>query len=207
VVSDGTAESAPATVSVTVTPVNDAPAAASDDASTEEDTPVAVAVLGNDSDVDGDLLRPRVVGEPSDGSVAVGEDGTLTYTPAPNFSGTDSLAYVVSDGTAESAPATVSVTVTPVNDAPVAESDDVTTEESTATSWSPSVHDADGDRLRCWIEERPSHGRATIQVGCGDGTYIPESGFTGTDAFTYSVSDGETVATGIVTVVVGPLDR
>jgi large repetitive protein len=207
VVSDGAAESAPATVSVTVTSVNDAPVAEPDAATTEEEIPVAVAVLANDSDMEGDLLHPRVAGEPSNGSVTVGEDGVLTYTPAPDFSGTDWFAYVVSDGAVESAPATVSVTVTPVNEAPVALPEAITTKQDTATGWSPSVRDADGEELRCWIEVQPSHGRATVGAACSEGRYIPESGFTGTDTFSYTVSDGEAVASGTVSVVVLPADE
>jgi hypothetical protein len=147
------------------------------------------------------------VGEPSNGSVAVGQDGALTYTPAPDFSGTDSFTYLVSDGAAESPPATVTVTVVPVNDAPVAAPGDATTEEETATGWTPRIQDDDGDRLRCWIEAGPSHGAATVQTDCLAGTYSPVSGFTGRDTFTYGVSDGELVAIGRVTVVVGRADH
>src|SRR5207247_1407256 len=84
---DGSLASNVATVTITVTAVNDAPVANADAATTAEDTPVTIAVLGNDTDVDGDTLSVSGVSAPSHGSVIANADGTITYTPAANYNG------------------------------------------------------------------------------------------------------------------------
>ena len=129
-------------MTITVTAVNDAPVAADDAYSTAEDTALTVAapgVLGNDTDPDGDPLTAVLVSGPSHGTLTLNADGSFTYTPAANFNGTDSFTYRASDGTADSNLATVTITVTAVNDAPAATDDAYSTAEDTA---------ADGGRAR-----------------------------------------------------------
>jgi VCBS repeat-containing protein len=119
--SDGDLASDAATVAITVTSVNDAPTAGNDGYSTAEDTPLTVpspGVLANDVDPDGDALTAAVASGPAHGTVALNGNGSLTYTPAVNFNGSDSFTYRASDGTLTSGLATVAITVTPVNDAP-----------------------------------------------------------------------------------------
>ena len=128
VTDNGGLVSAPATFGLVVSAVNDAPNAADDTFATIEDTPVTLAVLANDSDVDGDALtivavagQPIAVGSPvtlPQGSVALNADGTLTFTPNPDFNGTVAFGYSVSDGTTTST-AAVSVAVAPAPDAAV----------------------------------------------------------------------------------------
>ena len=78
-------------------------------------------MLANDSDIEGDLFTATSVTQPSHGSVSMFDpDGTFRYTPAANFNGTDTFTYRATDGTTTSAPATVTITVSPVNDVPVA---------------------------------------------------------------------------------------
>ncbi len=122
---DGQADSAPATVSITVTPVNDAPSATAQAESTNEDTAVQITLAG--TDVDGDALLFSVATGPTNGAlgaidppscVAGSCTATVTYTPAANFNGHDSFTFTVNDGTVDSAPATVDITVDSVNDAP-----------------------------------------------------------------------------------------
>src|SRR5205085_909908 len=135
--SDGQANSNTATVSLTVTPVNDPPVAANDSYSTAEDTPLAVSapgVLGNDTDVDGDRLSAALVSGPAHGTVTLSSDGSFTYTPAPTYSATDPFTYRASDGALNTNAATVSLTVTPVNDPPVAANDSYSTPEEKALS-------------------------------------------------------------------------
>src|SRR5439155_11127960 len=91
---DGTSNSNLATVTLTVTAVNDAPVANGDSYSTSEDTPLTVAatgVLTNDTDIDGDLLTAALVGSPTSGTLAFNANGSFTYTPNANFNGTDSF--------------------------------------------------------------------------------------------------------------------
>ena len=140
---DGQADSNVATVSLTVNPVNDAPVAVADSYSTNEDTALTVTapgVLGNDTDVDGDALTAILVAGPSHGSLALNGNGSFTYTPGANYNGSDAFTYKANDGQADSNVATVSLTVNPVNDAPVAVADSYSTNEDTAlTVTAPGV--------------------------------------------------------------------
>ncbi|HXG58338.1 MAG TPA: Ig-like domain-containing protein, partial [Thermoanaerobaculia bacterium] len=120
-VNDGIALSNIATVAITITPVNDAPAANDDAWSTSEDTPLVIAapgVLANDTDAESNPLTAAIVTGPARGTVALNANGSFTYTPNANANGTDSFTYRVSDGTATSNSATVTLVITPVNDVP-----------------------------------------------------------------------------------------
>lgn len=110
-VSDGTAASNTATVSLNISAVNDAPVATNDSATTTQNTAVTINVLSNDSDVEGSTLMPNLVAVPAHGSVTVNANGTITYSPLTGYVGTDSLTYSVSDGSATSNTATVSLNV------------------------------------------------------------------------------------------------
>ncbi|QEN12031.1 tandem-95 repeat protein [Mycobacterium sp. ELW1] len=211
-VSDGHGGTATATVAVTVTAVNDAPVAGSNSVSTVEGTPVSVStttLLGNDSDVDGDTLSVTGISQPGHGS-AVLDGGTLTYTPDADFHGVDSLTYTVSDGHGGTATGTVSVTVTSVNDAPIAGGDAVTTAEDTAVSISTVTllgndSDKDGDTLSVTGISQPGHGSAVLDGGTL--TYTPDADFHGVDSLTYTVSDGHGgTVTGTVSVTITPVN-
>src|SRR5207248_292543 len=121
---DGQAQSGIATATITVTPVNDAPvAASSEERRAGEETQLTViapGVLANDSDVDGDPLSTILVTGPSQGTLTLNSDGSFSYMPALNFNGVDTFTYKATDGQAQSGIATATITVTPVNDAPVA---------------------------------------------------------------------------------------
>ena len=125
IVNDGTGDSNVATVTITITAVNDAPVATNDAAYTvAEDVvltvPVATGVLANDVDVDtGAVLTAVKVTNPLHGAVVLNADGSFTYTPTANYNGADSFTYVANDGTSNSAAATVTIIITAVNDAPV----------------------------------------------------------------------------------------
>ncbi len=190
-VTDGELLSNEATVTITVNPVNDAPVAFDDAAETDEDTPVNIDVNDNDLDVENDTLSPVIVTQPANGTVVLEEDGTLTYTPNPDFNGTDTFTYAASDGELESEPATVTVTVNPVNDPPVAESDTAETDQNTPVDIAVLGNDSDidGDDLTPIIVTGPASGSATVNED-GTITYTPNEDFTGTDTFTYVANDG-----------------
>ena len=202
--SDGRALSNAATVTITVTAVNDAPVAVNDTATTAEDTAVSVAVLPNDSDLDGDTVTVASAGTAAHGTAAVNPDGTITYAPAANYHGADTFSYTVGDGHGGTATATVSVTVTPTNDGPVAVDDAATTTEDTAVSIAVLTNDTDldGDALTVSGATAPAHGTATVNAG-GTITYAPAGNYHGADSFSYTVGDGHggsTTATVAVTV-------
>src|SRR4029077_5856072 len=123
---------------------------------TAEDTPLivnAAGLLTDATDVDGDPLSALLVSGPSHGTLSLGSNGSFSYTPAANYNGGDSFVYQVNDGTADSNLATVSLTITPVNDAPAATAESYTTAEDTALVVNAAsgllahATDIDGDAL------------------------------------------------------------
>lgn len=196
-ISDGSAMSHSATVTITVSPVNDAPVAQGDSFSTIEDTPLVVTLpglLGNDSDIDGDSLTAVLVSGPSHGELVLQADGTCLYTPHADFHGTDGFTYVARDGSAESGPATVSITVEAVNDDPVTVDDEYTTQEDAPLVVAgPGVlandRDVEGDVLSASLISGPDHGTLTLNPD-GSFTYTPDVDFNGTDRFHYAAGDG-----------------
>jgi hypothetical protein len=184
-VTDGTGNSSTATVSVTVTAVNDAPVATPQSVSTTEDTPATITLLG--SDVDGDTLSSSVASQPAHGSVQL-QSGAWVYVPAANYNGPDSFTFTVSDGSAVSGAATVNVTVTAVNDAPTADAQSLVTDEDVALNLTLTGADIDGDALSFIIVAGPTHGALS---GSGANLiYTPAANFNGSDGFTFKVSDG-----------------
>ena len=203
--SDGTV-SVTATVTVTVAAVNDAPVPQADTLTIDEDGSGSVEVLLNDSDVDLDPLAVVEVAQPAHGTVTC-TASLCTYTPAADFHGTDSFAYTVSDGAGGVAVATVTVTVNPVNDVPVALDDAVTTDEDTTVPVPVLANDVDvdGDPLAITVTVEPLHGSVLCDAtGCA---YQPDTNYHGTDSFTYTISDGAGgVATAVVTITVTPVN-
>jgi VCBS repeat-containing protein len=190
-VNDGKANSGVATVQLAVAPVNDAPVAVGDAATTAEDMPVSGNVIGNDADVDGDALSATLLDAPSHGALDFAADGSFTYTPLANFNGMDSFTYKVNDGKLDSNVVTVALAVAPMNDAPVAADDAVTTAEDTPVSGNVIGNDGDvdGDSLTAVLLDEPSHGALDFAAD-GSFTYTPAADYSGADSFTYQVSDG-----------------
>ncbi len=211
--SDGGASSNPATVSITVTAANDAPAASDDAYSTAEDTQLTVAapgVLADDSDADGDALTALVGSGPAHGTLTLNGNGSFAYTPAANFNGTDSFTYRASDGTANSGSATVTIAVTPVNDAPtvaVAKGGSCGGDDRSGTV-NLTVADADNASSALTLTASSSNtalvpNRNVVFLGGGTNrtlTASAVSGRTGTAVVTVTVRDGQ--ATGSVQVTV-----
>lgn len=182
---DGTYDSSITTVTITVNSVNDTPLANSQSVTTAEDAAVDITLTGTDSD--GDLLTYSVVTGPSNGTLS-GTCPNLTYTPNSNFNGSDSFNFTVNDGTADSEPATVSITIEAVNDAPAADNQAVTAKQSTAKDITLTASDVEEDPLTYAVLSPPTSG--TLSGTAPNLTYTPNAGFTGSDSFTFKATDG-----------------
>ena len=212
-ITDSQGAIATGSVAVTVTSTNDPPVAVNDAYTTNEDVTLTVPPTGvavNDLDPDGNTLTAIGVTVPAHGTLTLNADGSFSYTPAANYSGPDGFTYKVTDGTVESNVATVAITVTAVNDAPVAVADAYTTAEDTAlTVDAPGVllndSDAEGDALSAMGLTGPAHGSLTFNAD-GSFIYAPNANYTGADSFTYMVMDDaaeSNVATVTITVTRG----
>ena len=177
-------------MTITVDPVNDAPVAVDDNFTTNEDTTLSGTVFTNDSDVDDSGLTLVNASDTANGTLTVNADGTFDYVPNPDFFGTDSFTYQLEDPSrAVSAIATVTITVDPVNDAPVAVDDNFTTNEDTTLSGTVFTNDSDVDSGFMLVNASDTaNGMLTINP---DGTfdYVPDPDFFGTDSFTYRLED------------------
>jgi VCBS repeat-containing protein len=210
-----------ATVTVTLTGVNDAPVAVEDKPVISEDAgSTVVDVLANDTDVDGDALKvTAVTGAPTLGAIAVA-DGVVTYTPnaeaqklGAGKTATDSFTYTVSDGNGGAATGTVTVTVVGANDAPTAGADTLAIAENAGAQTINVLandKDVDGDALMVTGVTQGTNPLGAVGFTGSTVTYTPNAaalalnaGEVGTDSFTYTVSDGNGgTATGTVTVTV-----
>ncbi|HAO61977.1 MAG TPA: hypothetical protein DCQ90_08780 [Erysipelotrichaceae bacterium] len=212
-VNDGTVDSNIATVTINVGSVNDAPVAVEDSYSINEDTLLTVVVpgiLGNDTDDDGDALTVALITNVAHGTLALNADGSFTYLPAANYFGPDSFTYQVNDGMADSNIVTVSITVNPINDAPVAQDDNYSIDEdNTLNVAAPGVltndSDVDGPSLNISLLTDVTHGSLTLNAD-GSFSYTPNANFNGIDSFTYTLSDGTLTDTATVTITVNPVN-
>ncbi|HHB1597056.1 TPA: tandem-95 repeat protein, partial [Vibrio campbellii] len=195
-----------AEVSVTVNPVNDAPVANDDNALTDEDTPVTIDVLPNDTDVDGDTLTIVNASVSADQGTVEIVDGKLVFTPADNFNGEATISYTVSDGALEDS-AEVSVTVNPVNDAPVANDDSAATDEDTPVTIDVLTNDTDidGDTLTIVNASVPAD-QGAVEIVDGKLVFTPAENFNGEATISYTVSDGVLEDSAEVSVTVNPIN-
>ncbi len=189
-----------------ILPINDAPNAENDVITTEEDTAVTIDVLVNDSDVEGDVLSIQSASVPSEqGSVDI-VNGKLVFTPAENFNGDATITYIVTDGDLTDE-AKVTVTVTPVNDSPVAVDDTVSTQEDTVVPIDvlPNDSDVDGDKLSIQSASVPE-AQGKVEIVDGKLVFTPAENFNGDAEITYTVTDGELTDEAKVTVTVNPVN-
>jgi large repetitive protein len=185
-----------AVVSITVNAVDDAPVANDDSAGTPEDTAVVIPVVANDTDIDGNLdpSTVTIAAGPTHGGVTVNPvTGAITYSPAANYNGADSFTYQVCDTTALCDTATVTLTVSSVDDTPIANDDIATTPEDTAVVVDALANDTDGDSnlapITITIPVPPAHGGVSVNLLTGAITYTPTANYNGADSFTYQVCD------------------
>ena len=192
-VNDGQLTSGAATVSITVNPVNDAPVANDDTASVAEDSSNnQIDVLANDTDPDGDSLTVQSASASTGTATPNGPGTAVVYTPPANFTGQATINYTISDGNGGTDSATVTVTVTNENDAPVANDDTASVAEDSSNNQIDVLAndtDPDGDSLTVQSASA-STGTATPN---GPGTavvYTPPANFTGQATINYTISDG-----------------
>ena len=212
-ISDGQA-TAIGHVNVTVSAVNDAPSATDDVATTTEDAPADIAVLANDSDLDGDTLVVSSVGAPAHGTATLNGNGTIAYVPAANYHGTDGFTYTIADQHGGVATGHVNLSISPANDPPAPGNDAATTAEDTPVTIAVLANDSDvdGDTVAVIGVGAAAHGSATLNPD-GTITYVPAADYNGSDSFTYQAGDGHggeataTVTVSITAVADPPVAR
>ena len=207
-VSDPDGNTDTANVVVTVSPVDDAPEALDDTATTDEDTAVTIDVLDNDSDPDNQPLTITEATVPAEqGSVEI-VNGQLVFTPAPDFNGDATISYTVADPDGNTDTANVVVTVNPVDDAPEALDDTATTDEDTAVTIDVLDNDSDPDNQPLTITEAtvPAE-QGSVEIVNGQLVFTPADDFNGEATISYTVSDPDgNTDTANVVVTVNPVD-
>lgn len=189
-ITDGNGESAFANVNITIRGPNRPPIAVDDNAITAEDQSVTIDILANDSDPDGDplfIVRLRA----DHGSVSLNGQNQVVYTPDSNFNGADIISYTIADQAGEQASAKVDVSVTPVNDNPIAVDDQLTVRTNSTTEFNPLLNDSDvdGDPLTI-TQANAQNGSVTINTN-NTLTYTPQQDFEGNDSLSYTIVDNQ----------------
>ena len=205
---DGTGDST-ATITITVTPISDLPIANNQSVTTVEDSSDNAITL-TAADADSDTLTYTIVVQPTHGTLS----GTIpnpTYTPNSNFPGTsangvDFFTFIANDGTEDSNTATITITVTPVSDTPVAYNLIQETAEDSPTTITMTATDADNDTLTYMIVSQPNQGILSLVSGSNT-IYTPNANYFGTDTFQFKVNDGTTESgSATVTITINPIN-
>ncbi|WP_259344984.1 Ig-like domain-containing protein [Vibrio diabolicus] len=190
-----------ATVTMTVTPVNDAPIAQAQSQTLDEDNSLVITLVGSDIDNDDDTLQYLITEQVSHGVLEQLTNNGWRYTPEANFNGSDFFLFKVNDGDLDSTEVRVDLTVNPVNDTPTATDISATGEEEIPLTITLNGNDAEGSSLSYQIVKSPVNGNVTVTGN--HAVYTGNSNFFGQDSFTYSVSDGElTSGVALVTITV-----
>ncbi len=213
VIVDNQGKTATAQVSVNVLPVNDTPVAVDDQFSVAEDGQLQMnivqQVLVNDSDEEDTIAAGTlvsVVAMPEMGSLVLQGD-YYVYTPVANFNGSDSFIYSIEDSGGLTAEATVHITVTPVNDAPVAVDDQASVMQGNSVTIEVLANDSDLENGSLSVSAVGTPGHGTVSIDGTSVVYTPASGFSGDDSFTYTISDGQATASASVHVSVSDVVR
>ncbi|MFT6069839.1 MAG: VCBS repeat-containing protein [Bacteriovoracaceae bacterium] len=192
---DGTVDSNTATVNITINAVNDAPTLASTQSvSTNEDTVLNFNLTAG-ADVEGSTLSYTTLSTPINGALSCtgGTSRACSYTPDANYNGTDSFTYKVNDGSLDSTTATVTITINPVNDAPVLASpqSDATNEDVVLNFNLGAASDIEGDAQTYTIVSSTTNGSLSCTGGASTAcSYTPNANYNGSDSFTYKSNDG-----------------
>ena len=187
----------PAHFSGSINLLNQVPQALNDDYSIDEDMLLSVnapGVLANDFDPDQSELEAVLVSDTDHGNLTLNPDGSFVYQPDQDFNGLDQFYYSAFDGLDLSTPASVTITVQPINDPPLANADEYEMDENTSlVVSSPGVlandTDLDGDLLEAFVVQEPSSGMLVLSPD-GGFSYTPDPDFVGVDSFHYMANDG-----------------
>jgi len=182
-------------------PINTAPSANTQSVTTDEDIAVDVALTGDDPD--GDPLTYKIMTQPTNGSLT-GASPNVTYTPNPAYNGVDSFTFTVNDGAVDSEPATVSITINPVNDPPVVSTADLFIKEDTPGRIKVEISDVDGDALTTDVFGGPHFGRLAGKLP--NLTYTPNKDYNGMDTFTVIARDGVASGKASVNIFIDPVN-
>jgi hypothetical protein len=200
---DGNSDSNTASVSVSISAVNDPPTAEPDQATATQGTPITINVLANDRDVDGDTLSLVRVGSAANGQASI-TSTAVRYTPLSTFTGTDSFTYTVSDNRGGTASASVTIQVLNVNSPPIARDSSISVRSDSSVVGILTATDLDGNALQYSILSSPSKGTVRMtNSSTGTFTYTALPNATGSDLFTFKANDGKTdsnIATVAVTI-------
>lgn len=208
-VNDGTVDSVEASVSIVVTPVNNAPIAVDDNTTTQEKKPVSIQPLLNDYDVDGNMSKLRVISitKPQFGEILL-DHNNVYYSPKSKNATLDSLTYTISDEYNATSTATITIRIFSKNDAPIALNQTIETNEEQAISFELNGTDPDGDAInytRVYTQYVPEHG--TISGNAPKLIYTPNANYTGDDYVVFKVDDGKLESSiAVVTIIVHPLN-
>jgi len=186
-----------ATVNLTITPVSDTPVANADTATVNEGESVVVDLAGNDTDAEGtlNLTTIDITQDPLNGTITVNQNGTVTYTHDGSETTSDTFRYTIKDAQGNtSAEGTVTVTITPVSDDPVAVADNGAVDEGGSQTIDVAANDTDAEGqlndTSTAIVQQPANGTATVNPD-GTVTYVHNGSETTTDSFTYTIADAQ----------------
>ncbi|SFC62439.1 Ig-like domain-containing protein [Pseudoalteromonas denitrificans] len=205
-ISDGNGGTASSIVTVTISSVNDDPIAVNDLATTDEDSPVSISVLANDTDVDKDTLLVTSVSA-INGTVVVQSDQSISYTPNENYNGSDTINYSISDGKGRTDSALVNVIINAVNDLPIAVPDSFSLNEDSTVSIFVLANDTDIDNDTLIINSAIALNGVVSFAGGTSISYTPNLNFNGSDTIDYSISDGNAgSASSSVSITISPVN-
>ncbi|KPA16706.1 secreted protein containing PKD domain protein, partial [Candidatus Magnetomorum sp. HK-1] len=197
---DGKEHSDPSAFTIVVLEVNDPPVAEHKTITTPEDEPIFFALKATDIDSD---VENYVIQDPPIGDILVMDavSGLCKYTPEANFFGQDSFTFIAKDSENASEPAQITIIVTPVNDAPIAESMSITGNEDRLTDIQLLASDADGDTLTFTLLSTPNHGQLlNLDITVGTAQYLPDTDYYGSDQFVFEVTDGLKSGSAVVSI-------